>query len=112
MSVAYARSGGSVRKRGPSGRASAAMASVVRTTTAPSTRTFTSTSSRGVAPMKIWSGVGGATFSRPESTTAMRPKRRSGAGSMRGFQLERPERMPSPIPRKLAMRMKLLKKPT
>ena len=88
------------------------MATVVRSTTAPSTSTFTSTSSRGVAPMKTWSGVGGATLSRPERTIAMRKKRSSGAGSILGFHVERPLRMPSPIPRKLAMSTKLLKNPT
>ena len=112
MSMAYALSGGMLRNSPPSGRASAAISATTRTTMSGRTRKFASAAWLSASPKKIslldrtWMFSCAVVISRTVAS------RRNGNGEAGSRVCLRPRRMPRPIPRKLAISTKLLKKPT
>jgi hypothetical protein len=100
------------RSSGPRGRARKAMRLATRTTMSGSTRKLTSALVDASRPKLISPGSLAWTLSCAEYTSAT-VARRSGANGERARRGERrPSRIPTPIPRKLAISRKLLKNPT
>ena len=113
MSSAYARRGGIARRSGPSGRATAAMSSVARTTTSGSTAKLTSAAWVLVAIPNTSSLLELTwTFSWAVATSRTTANSNGVKGEIARSPNRRPSRIPTPIPRKLAIRRKLGKNPT
>jgi hypothetical protein len=112
MSIAYARSGGSRLRSGPSGRASVAMTATTSPISSGSAMMLTSASRLSASPKKISSWATTLTLSSKKLIAATSPARNSAAHAIRGFRPCRPSRIPSPIPRKLAISRKFVKNPT
>ena len=114
MSKEYARSGGMEARSGPSGSAKPAIAAVTSRTTPPSTATSTSTWRPSLNPRKTspprCTGIQAFSWFEKTSATSASKGMEPTHGPISG--LRRLNRIPTPIPRKLAIRTKLLKKPT
>ncbi len=111
MSIAYARSGGIDLSRPPSGRASAAIAATTSANTPMSIPMFASMPGATDPPRSTSFDAATVTLSWAAEISLMTTKNSNGNGASRGPRLRRPRMMPRPMPRKLAIRMRLVKKP-
>ena len=112
MSIAYARSGDIDRSSGPSGSARDAISPATSTISNGRTTKFTSALVEFGRPSRI-SPASRAWMLSCAPYTSRTVARSSGAnGDRTGRTPRRPSRMPTPIPRKLAISRELLKNPT